>query len=272
MQTGIIIVDHGSRRDESNQMLEEVARLFAVRFREKYAIIEPAHMEIAEPSIASAYARCVQRGAERVVVCPFFLGPGKHWTQDIPHLTAEAAAQFPATTLSRRADARHRRPDSRSSRQAHRLVRRSRFRLRTLHGNAPLWLAPWHGRPAHVRCISRKTNPDRADLHPSSRHATNTDTIPVSRGKSARGFVRQVNNRSLVHQYLAWLRRVIWGSMAGEGPANGEFIHAAMPTYFVPGNPVRRRLVVCRRDWENRREGDGPGRPRGGQDGECVER
>ena len=95
MKTGIISVDHGSRRDESNRMLEEVASLFAQRFQEKYEIVEPAHMELAEPSIASAYARCVQRGAQRVIVCPFVLGPGKHWTQDIPRLTAEAAAQHP---------------------------------------------------------------------------------------------------------------------------------------------------------------------------------
>ncbi|HYO08598.1 MAG TPA: CbiX/SirB N-terminal domain-containing protein [Tepidisphaeraceae bacterium] len=97
MKTGIIIVDHGSRRDESNRLLEEVARLFAVRFAERFEIVEPAHMELAEPSIASAYARCVQRGATRVVVCPFFLGPGKHWTSDIPGLTAAAARQFPQT-------------------------------------------------------------------------------------------------------------------------------------------------------------------------------
>jgi sirohydrochlorin ferrochelatase len=97
MQTGIIIVDHGSRREESNQMLEEIASLFQKRFAEMYEIVEPAHMELAEPSIASAYARCAQRGATRIIVCPFFLGPGKHWTQDIPRLTAEAAQQFPQT-------------------------------------------------------------------------------------------------------------------------------------------------------------------------------
>ncbi len=96
-QTGIIIVDHGSRRDESNAMLEEVARLFGERFRQTYDIVEPAHMELAEPSIATAYARCVARGATHVVVCPFFLGPGKHWTSDIPRLTASAAAQFTDT-------------------------------------------------------------------------------------------------------------------------------------------------------------------------------
>ena len=97
MRTGIIIVDHGSRREESNLMLDQIASLFAKRFEEKYGIVEPAHMEIAEPSIATAYDRCVKRGAQRVVVCPFFLGPGKHWTQDIPRLAYEAAQAHPGT-------------------------------------------------------------------------------------------------------------------------------------------------------------------------------
>ena len=97
MKNGIIIVDHGSRRSESNAMLEEVAALFAKRFAELYEIVEPAHMELAEPSIGSAYKRCVERGATRVVVCPFFLGPGKHWTGDIPRITADAAKAFPHT-------------------------------------------------------------------------------------------------------------------------------------------------------------------------------
>src|SRR3954452_2574436 len=97
MRHGIIIVDHGSRLEPSNKMLEEVAALFAKRFAELYEIVEPAHMEIAEPSIATAYAKCAQRGARRIIVCPFFLGPGKHWTGDIPRLTADAAAKFPDT-------------------------------------------------------------------------------------------------------------------------------------------------------------------------------
>lgn len=97
MQQAIIIVDHGSRREESNRMLEQIAKLFSTRFSEKYEIVEPAHMELAEPSIETAYARCVERGGQRMIVCPFFLGPGKHWTQDIPRLTADAAAKFPGT-------------------------------------------------------------------------------------------------------------------------------------------------------------------------------
>jgi len=88
--TGIIIVDHGSRRGESNDMLLEVVALY--RKRSRFAIVEPAHMELAEPSIATAFARCVAQGARRVVVMPYFLGPGKHWDQDIPRLSAAAAA------------------------------------------------------------------------------------------------------------------------------------------------------------------------------------
>jgi len=92
---GVVIVDHGSRLDQSNRMLEELSSLFAKRFAAKYDIVEPAHMELAEPSIATAFGKCAERGATRVVICPFFLGPGKHWTQDIPRLTVEAASKYP---------------------------------------------------------------------------------------------------------------------------------------------------------------------------------
>ena len=92
-RTGVVIVDHGSRRGESNEMLERFVEAFGEG--SPYRIIEPAHMELAEPSIATAFDRCVQRGAAVVVVCPYFLLPGRHWSQDIPRLTAQAAARHP---------------------------------------------------------------------------------------------------------------------------------------------------------------------------------
>lgn len=90
---GIIIVDHGSRRAESNDLLLDVVKLFE-RLSD-WSIVEPAHMELASPSIAEAFDRCVERGANLVVVHPYFLLPGRHWKQDIPQLTAEAAARHP---------------------------------------------------------------------------------------------------------------------------------------------------------------------------------
>src|SRR5699024_1357573 len=89
--TGIVIVDHGSKRVQSNQMLEKFAVEFAAHH--SYLIVEPAHMQLAEPSISTAFDRCVQRGARRVVVCPYFLLPGRHWDKDIPELAQKAAAK-----------------------------------------------------------------------------------------------------------------------------------------------------------------------------------
>lgn len=99
-KTAVILVDHGSRRAESNDMLLKVVELFRSRIAAggagaDYAIVEPAHMELAEPSIGTAFDACVKRGATRVVVMPYFLLPGRHWAQDIPNLTAEAAKRHP---------------------------------------------------------------------------------------------------------------------------------------------------------------------------------
>ena len=49
---GLIVVDHGSRRAESNAMLEQMVGQVAATV--PYDIVEPAHMELAEPSIAAA--------------------------------------------------------------------------------------------------------------------------------------------------------------------------------------------------------------------------
>lgn len=90
---GVVVVDHGSRRAESNRQVHLVAE--ALANSSPGLIVEPAHMELASPSLAEAFDRCVARGARLVVVHPFFLGPGSHWEQDIPALAARAAAAHP---------------------------------------------------------------------------------------------------------------------------------------------------------------------------------
>jgi sirohydrochlorin ferrochelatase len=92
-ELGVILVDHGSRRDDSNRLLLDVVREFAAA--SGLPIVEPAHMELAEPSIDTAFRRCVERGATLVVVFPYFLSPGRHWHDDIPRLTADAARSHP---------------------------------------------------------------------------------------------------------------------------------------------------------------------------------
>jgi sirohydrochlorin ferrochelatase len=91
--TGLVIVDHGSRRAASNELHEETVR--AWHSSSGYPIVEAAHMELAEPSIGTAFDACVAQGATTVVIQPYFLGPGRHWDRDIPELADEAAARHP---------------------------------------------------------------------------------------------------------------------------------------------------------------------------------
>jgi len=92
--TGIIIIDHGSRRAESNDLLLDVVEAFAEAH--DWPIVEAAHMELAEPTLESAFDRCVAKGARLIIVLPYFLGPGRHWDTDIPALAAAASDRFGA--------------------------------------------------------------------------------------------------------------------------------------------------------------------------------
>ncbi|MCA9215043.1 MAG: cobalamin biosynthesis protein CbiX [Planctomycetales bacterium] len=87
--TAVLLIDHGSRRSESNDLLLEVVQMF--ESLSPFSIVLPAHMELAEPSIQAAFDQAVEKGAKLVVAFPYFLSPGRHWKKDVPQLVAEAA-------------------------------------------------------------------------------------------------------------------------------------------------------------------------------------
>ena len=93
VKTALILIDHGSVRAAANEMLELVAD--RVRARGEYDIVRAAHMELCDPTLQQTFDACVAEGAERVVVHPYFLSPGRHSQSDIPRMTREAAASHP---------------------------------------------------------------------------------------------------------------------------------------------------------------------------------
>ena len=97
-RVGVIIVDHGSRKAESNERLEQLVASY--KSLSQLPVVEAAHMELCEPSIASAFEECVKQGATRIVCYPFFLSPGRHVKEDIPNLLDEAAAGHPGIPYS----------------------------------------------------------------------------------------------------------------------------------------------------------------------------
>ena len=97
MPPAIVLVDHGSRRDEANRALEELAGL--VRKAAPEQRVYTAHMEIAPPSLSDAVGECVREGAAEIVVVPCFLAPGSHSREDIPRLAREAAEDYPGVSV-----------------------------------------------------------------------------------------------------------------------------------------------------------------------------
>ncbi len=93
---GLLLVDHGSRRAESNVQLDDMAA--RVRALRPDAVVGAAHMEIAEPSIAQGIATLVAAGASEIAVLTYFLSDGRHCREDVPALVREAVALHPGVT------------------------------------------------------------------------------------------------------------------------------------------------------------------------------
>lgn len=93
MKRALLLVDHGSRREEANAVLVQVAEI--IRRHPEFPVVHYAHMEIAEPTITQGFDACVADGAQEVIVHPYFLAPGDHFNDTVPGLVAEAAAKHP---------------------------------------------------------------------------------------------------------------------------------------------------------------------------------
>src|SRR5215218_7632118 len=90
----VLLIDHGSRRDAANEMMNCMANLVQA-MAGAAVVVRYAHMELCEPSISAGVRECVDAGATELIVFPYMLSPGKHSTGDIPRMVAEAAAAHP---------------------------------------------------------------------------------------------------------------------------------------------------------------------------------
>lgn len=88
---GVLLIDHGSKRQTSNQRLELVKEMYAKSSNTpSHYTIKAAHMEIAPPSIKDQMEAFYQEGITKIVCHPYFLSPGRHVLEDIPELIEEA--------------------------------------------------------------------------------------------------------------------------------------------------------------------------------------
>lgn len=100
MQTSseaVVLLGHGSRLADGNRGLERVAAQVAERLGG--VRVEVAFLQLAEPDLDAAVARCAAAGAAHIAVVPFFLFPGAHVQEDIPQALQRLSAAYPHVTL-----------------------------------------------------------------------------------------------------------------------------------------------------------------------------
>jgi sirohydrochlorin ferrochelatase len=84
VRTGFAIFAHGSSVESANDAVREVVRQFQARGG--FDLVEESFLELGQPDLPAAVARLVERGAERVIVVPYFLTLGTHLQRDLPRI------------------------------------------------------------------------------------------------------------------------------------------------------------------------------------------
>ncbi len=91
--TGLLLIAHGSRNPDANADL--VHAVDGLR-RRGHAVVEPAYLELAPPTIDEAAETCLRQGADVVVLLPYFLSAGVHVRRDLAEARNRLAERHPA--------------------------------------------------------------------------------------------------------------------------------------------------------------------------------
>jgi sirohydrochlorin ferrochelatase len=92
MSTALLLIAHGSRQADANADLHHLAESLRQR---GYGIVVASYLELADPDVETGGVRCVEAGATRVVLVPYFLSAGVHVRRDLTEARAKLAARFP---------------------------------------------------------------------------------------------------------------------------------------------------------------------------------
>ena len=96
----LILLSHGSRRKESNEEMQQLARSVAALDGHSFGRVVCAFQQFARPSFHEILDDVVAQGASDIVVFPLFLAAGNHVLVDVPDMIARARARHPAATIT----------------------------------------------------------------------------------------------------------------------------------------------------------------------------
>lgn len=95
MKPDLVIIAHGSRREQSNQEVRDLAAKMHAMGGGQYRSIHAGFLELAAPLIPQAIEGCILRGSKEIHVFPYFLSAGRHVTEDVPNDVKTVQNEYP---------------------------------------------------------------------------------------------------------------------------------------------------------------------------------
>ena len=93
MKTAVLLMAHGSRIPDANDAVRDIAAM--VKEMTTIDIVEVSFREQHLPNIQQGIDACVEAGAARIILMPYFLYMGAHVQEDLPGEMAEAKQRYP---------------------------------------------------------------------------------------------------------------------------------------------------------------------------------
>ena len=94
---GVIILAHGSRRQETDRILDSLTKKVTDRATDQRVI--PAYLQFSPNSLDKAVEQLVGEGVTRIKVIPMFLFDGIHVTEDIPEELEAMGERYPEVDI-----------------------------------------------------------------------------------------------------------------------------------------------------------------------------
>ncbi len=94
---GVLILAHGSRRQETDKILESLTQKVKEKTGEE--LVYPAYLQFSEQNLEAGIERLISKGADNIKVIPMFIFDGIHVTQDIPAELDEVRAKHPGVNI-----------------------------------------------------------------------------------------------------------------------------------------------------------------------------
>jgi precorrin-8X/cobalt-precorrin-8 methylmutase len=88
----ILLLGHGSRLTEANKALKQMAHM--IMEIGDVPLVEVAFLQFVQPDFFNGVSTCISKGANKIIVHPYFLYKGRHFQEDMLEMIEESRRKY----------------------------------------------------------------------------------------------------------------------------------------------------------------------------------